>query len=244
MKIFTAAKQIKRLLRKTMLRGSRYYCPICRASYARFLDAGNPLRKSVRCPGCDSLERHRLLSICLEYLEGKQILRQSGRMLHVAPEACLTMSWKRKYRDYVTVDLFARNVKVRADITALCFPDACFDAIVCNHVLEHVPNDTKALAELYRSLKPGGWASIQVPILGEITQEDESITDPAERLRKFGQSDHVRQYGADFKQRLENAGFIVLEILKPEFLDSESSQRISAECEDGMTLVIKPAIES
>ncbi|WP_206732452.1 class I SAM-dependent methyltransferase [Janthinobacterium sp. 17J80-10] len=165
-------------------------------------------------------------------------------MLHVAPEACLTKNWKILYKDYVTVDLFAQNVKVRADVTELCFPNACFDAIVCNHVLEHVPDDAKALAELYRSLKPGGWGSIQVPVLGEITQEDASVTDPAERLLKFGQSDHVRQYGADFKQRLEQAGFIVLEISKTEFLDSEAGQRISAECENGVTLVIKPVIEN
>jgi ubiquinone/menaquinone biosynthesis C-methylase UbiE len=126
------------------------------------------------------------------------------------------------------------------DITALCFPSECFDVIVCNHVLEHVPEDRKALSELHRVLKKGGWGSIQVPIKGKETQEDLSVIDPAERERRYGQFDHVRQYGEDFRDRLQEAGFDVLELRKGELLDSAALERLSVDCEQSVMLVRKP----
>jgi ubiquinone/menaquinone biosynthesis C-methylase UbiE len=123
---------------------------------------------------------------------------------------------------------------IQMDVTRLDFPDESFDAIVCNHVLEHVPDDRKALAEFYRVLKKGGWASIQVPIEGEDTQENLSVSDPLERARLFGQSDHVRKYGRDFLFKLEDAGFSVEVVPKQRLLDSHTLNRISVACEDSV----------
>jgi SAM-dependent methyltransferase len=98
---------------------------------------------------------------------------------------------------------------VRLDITEIDFPDESFDVVYCSHVLEHVPDDRKALAEIRRVLKPDGWAILLVPIDAAETIEDPSITDPGERLRLFGQGDHVRRYGPDYVERLHQAGFDV-----------------------------------
>lgn len=200
---------------------------------------GSPPRSNAKCPGCNSLERHRLLKVGLDYLHAKGILNTGGRLLHIAPEKFLARELSNKY-EYVSADLFASGVQVKVDVTALCFSDASFDAIVCNHVLEHVPDDRKAISELCRVLKPGGWGSIQVPMKGDATHEDPSIVDPIERTRLYGQHDHVRQYGNDYKSRLESAGFSLLELTKHELLDQSGLDRLSVECEESILLVIKP----
>ena len=114
-----------------------------------------------------------------------------------------------RFLRYVTADMASPLAMVHLDVTALPFTDQYFDAILCSHVLEHVPNDHTAMREFYRVLKPGGWFLPDVPIVGDRTFEDPSITDSEERARLFGQSDHVRSYGRDFKGRLETAGFQV-----------------------------------
>lgn len=111
--------------------------------------------------------------------------------------------------DYLSGDLSNPLAMVNMDITDIHYPDNSFDVILCSHVLEHVPEDRKAMAELFRVLTPGGWAILQVPITAEQTFEDASVIDPLERDRLFGQFDHVRRYGRDFRDRLESAGFIV-----------------------------------
>jgi len=113
--------------------------------------------------------------------------------------------------DYLTADLNPEQVMVKMDITAIQYPDKTFDAILCNHVLEHIPDDRKAMSELHRVLKPGGWAILQVPVskVLEQTYEDSTITSPQEREKHFGQKDHVRIYGKDYSQRLKEAGFEV-----------------------------------
>ncbi len=110
---------------------------------------------------------------------------------------------------YITGDLEDPRADVRLDITDIKYPDATFDVIYCSHVLEHVPEDRVAMRELRRVLKPNGWAILLVPVSGDHTYEDPSITDPAERLKAFGLEDHVRQYGRDFVDRLREAGFAV-----------------------------------
>ena len=147
----------------------------------------------------------------------KNLIQREGRLLHVAPESCLADKFKKEY-DYFSIDLDGKKAMMAMDLTAMTFDDNSFDAIVCNHVLEHIPDDKKAMKELYRVLKPGGWASLQVPIKGNVTQEDLSITDPKERLRLYGQEDHVRYYGHDFTDRLKNAGFKVSIIPKTTYL--------------------------
>lgn len=134
------------------------------------------------------------------------------RVLHVAPEKNLGSWLSRQHGiEYVSADLTAPNVMVKMDLTDICCPGDFFDAIICNHVLEHISDDAKAMTELYRVLKPSGWAILQVPISRNLsaTYEDASIIDPEDRAQAFGQSDHVRIYGVDYVDRLKRAGFDV-----------------------------------
>lgn len=137
--------------------------------------------------------------------------RNQKKMLHVAPEPQLSqLIQKANYIDYLSADLSASNAMVKMDITDIQYPDNTFDVIYCNHVLEHVPDDRKAMSEFYRVLKPGGWAILQVPVTTATTFEDPTVVSPEERQRLFGQFDHVRRYGLDYKDRLVRAGFSVM----------------------------------
>lgn len=128
----------------------------------------------------------------------------------MAPEPCLERHLRRSLGSgYLTADLLDARVDVRMDLTDIQYPDGTFDVIYCSHVLEHIPDDRKAMRELYRVMAPGGWGMINVPITAPVTDEDPSVTDPAERLRRFGQEDHVRSYGPDYYDRQREAGFQV-----------------------------------
>ena len=132
-------------------------------------------------------------------------------MLHVAPEQCFMDRFEEIHgENYITADIESPLAKVKMDIHDIPFPENTFDVTFCNHVMEHVDDDLKAMGELHRVLKPGGWGIIQVPFFPPIpdeTFEDASITDPKERERIFGQDDHVRLYGKDYPNRLRKAGF-------------------------------------
>ncbi len=231
---------IGRRLRAFLLRGSRFHCPLCAGNYRRFLPAGDPPRENAVCPGCTSFERHRLLWIAFVMQWQKGAFRAKGRMLHVAPEPVLAKKFDQRFDEYVSIDLDGKRAMEAMDVTALTFADQYFDAVVCNHVLEHVPDDRTAIAELYRVLKPGGWGSIQVPMKGDITHEDPGVTDPQERHRLYGQDDHVRRYGNDFMDRLRDAGFEVLILPKQELAGPEMLDRLSVACEDEVVLVTSP----
>ena len=161
-------------------------------------------------PSTLSLERHRLLWLYLKH--ETNFFTAPLKVLHFAPEQAFYKKFKKlKNLEYTTTDLNSPLADVKADICALPFKDHSFDVILCNHVLEHIPDDRKALNELYRILKPSGWGIFQIPqdLKREVTYEDNSITDKKERARIFGQYDHVRIYGGDYLDRLEEAGFIV-----------------------------------
>lgn len=191
-------------------------CPICGLHQERFLPTGVIPRPNAMCGQCWALERHRLLWL---YLIMKKIIASDMiRMLHFAPECQLHMIFSTSpLVDYWPVDYSPENYKyetgvpvIKADIVDIPFNDNWFDGILCNHVLEHIPDDQKAMKELLRVLKPGGWAILQVPLSGKYeTYEDFTITSPQERFKHFGQEDHVRCYGLDYKDRLELAGFEV-----------------------------------
>ena len=133
------------------------------------------------------------------------------RMLHVAPEAELSRLFQDdRAIDYLSADLSSPTAMVKMDIMDIYYPDNFFDVIYCSHVLEHVSDDIAAMRELYRVLKPGGWAVLQVPIYGDTTFEDHTVTSPEAREKLFGQRDHVRRYGRDYAERLALAGFCVL----------------------------------
>jgi SAM-dependent methyltransferase len=203
--------------------GFRHTCPFCRSHLRTFLPfglkapvlgarqvVGAGYRLNARCPFCGSIDRERLLYLFL--LRKTDIFERRLRVLHVAPEAGVSAILScTQTVDYVTADLQSEQVMVRMDITDIQFPDDHFDAIICNHVLEHVVDDRRAMSELFRTLRPGGWAILQVPIsmASDRTYEDPLITTPDQREMHFGQGDHVRIYGADYKDRLEQAGFEV-----------------------------------
>lgn len=225
-------------VRAALHRGGNFYCPLCRRGFRKFLPAGADRRPDAMCPGCGSLERHRLMWVALEGLWRAGELRRGGRMLHVAPEPVLTQLFRKDF-DYLSADLDGTRAMVAMDITRIGYQDGYFDAIMCNHVLEHVPDDRQALAELCRVMAVGGWGCIQVPMKGEQTQEDLSIVSPADRARLYGQEDHVRQYGTDFRDRLQAAGFFVRVVEKSTLLSPEELERFSVACEQEVVLVRK-----
>jgi SAM-dependent methyltransferase len=153
-------------------------------------------------------------------------------MLHFAPETEL----QRKFRSipgvrYLSADLASPHAMQRIDITAIDWPDASFDIIYCSHVLEHVPDDRRAMSEMFRVLRPGGLVLIQVPFSVARAVEDLSVTDPAERERLFWQSDHVRLYGPDITDRLVAAGFDVNVVFPHEYVQPEDRERMSISAE-------------
>ena len=193
------------------LRGSTYTDPIDGKSYRRFLPYGYAkVRENVLAPGTLSLERHRLFWL---YLKNETTFFSAPlRVLHFAPEQAFVQKFKKqKNLTYTTTDLNSPIADVKADICDLPFKDNSFDFIICNHVLEHIPDDTKAMQELYRVLAPAGTAVVQVPYDAkrEITFEDNTITDQSERTRIFGQYDHLRVYGMDYFKKLSSIGFNV-----------------------------------
>ncbi|MEM6301880.1 MAG: methyltransferase domain-containing protein [Pseudomonadota bacterium] len=173
-----------------------------------FRSAGTPPRVEAQCWSCGGLERHRFFA-----LEAERFLATSAegpsRVLHVAPEECLENIVLGAANHCVQIDLLRDDVDLNADLTRLPFPNETFDAIICNHVLEHVANDKAALKECKRVLKSTGTAILSVPVKGELTFEDASITSEEDRIHYFGQKDHVRQYGEDFGARLESLDFEV-----------------------------------
>lgn len=196
------------------LKGNKFTDPIDGKSFRKFLPYGyGKQRSNVLSPSTLSLERHRLLWL---YLKNEtDFFSENKKVLHIAPEQCFLKRFKKlKKLDYITADLYSPIADVKADICNLPFKDNSFDVIFCNHVLEHIEDDAKAMRELYRVLKPNGLGIFQIPqeLNREVTYEDFSITSPEERSKHFGQYDHVRVYGRDYFNRLRSAGFKVQEI--------------------------------
>jgi len=196
------------------LRGSKFTDPIDGKSFRKFLPYGyGNQRTNVLSPSTLSLERHRLLWL---YLKNEtDFFTSPKKVLHIAPEQCfLKLFKKQKNLTYTTADLYSPIADVKADICNLPFEENSFDIVFCNHVLEHIEDDHKAMSELFRVLKPGGMGIFQIPqdLNRETTYEDFSITKPEERTKHFGQYDHVRIYGRDYFKRLKAVGFTVNEI--------------------------------
>jgi SAM-dependent methyltransferase len=231
---FWLARKLRGAYQKTsafFLSGNDYYCPYCGYSFRKFRPGGIELpvirekqiigagyRLNNVCPRCYSLDRDRLIFLFLS--QKTNIFSAPLKIFHVAPEGCIRALLSRlpnidyevgmKYHEGYYYD---RNTNI-LDITNLKFDDKTFDVIICNHVLEHIQEDSKAIGELYRVLKPGGWAVLQVPVskILEKTFEDSSVTTLDEREKIFGQFDHIRIYGQDYTSRLSNQGFIVKKI--------------------------------
>ena len=223
-------------------------CPVCGCQRRKFLPYGYvEQRENALCPNCLALERHRLLWLWL--------LRESDlgrgamalpKMLHIAPEVALMRRFRKMYareaERYVTADLESPLADIHFDVQQIPLEDESFDVVICNHILEHVEDDGKALSEIFRVMKREGWGVILSPIdpSREFTFEDDSITDPDERTRIFGQYDHRRIYGRDYAQRLERVGFEAYEIDYRQTL-SRAEQERYALTDEKLYIVRKPS---
>lgn len=211
------------------LKGNTYTDPIDGKSFKSFLPYGyGKQRENALSPSTLSLERHRLLWL---YLKNEtDFFSAEKKVLHFAPEQAFYKRFRNmKNLDYTTTDLYSPLADVKADICNLPFADNEFDVILCNHVLEHIPDDTKAMQELYRVLKPKGMAILQIPqdLSRAETFEDDSITDKKERAKIFGQYDHVRVYGLDYFDKLRSIGFTVDEM---DYTSTLSEEDITKYC--------------
>lgn len=226
-----------------LYRGDRVECPLCERRFDRFraYTAGVSSNNYLMCPSCGSLGRHRLDWLFLR--ERTNLLREPIRLLHVAPELSLGARFDALENvEYVSADYDSALADEQMDIRDIKYPDAAFDAIVCNHVLEHVDDDRRALSELFRVLKPGGWALLQVPIgrAGQATYDDPSVMTDRDRQRLFGQYDHVRIYGSDYPERLAEAGFDVEVIAYAEAFDAHEVRRMGLDRGELIHLARKP----
>jgi len=213
------------MIRSLGHRGSAVHCPCCGHDFSRFIPhRGRPYAK---CPRCGALERHRLLVLFLR--ERTDLFSGDLAMLHVAPEHALQQTLRRQANlRYLSVDLDSPLAMEHADLLELPYPDARFDIVMCNHVLEHVDDDRRALREIRRVLRDGGRAIIMSPIdeKRSDTLEDPRVTSPAERYRVFGQSDHLRRYGRDFGDRVAAVGFGVTVVRYLEEIEPEQVTRL------------------
>lgn len=177
-------------------------CPLCgyRGFFQHF---GRPPRLDALCPSCGSVERHRQFWLWHERDENKL----TEPILHFAPEPILEQKLRHLYPSYSTADLFAK-ADMKLDMENIALESGSYNTVIGNHVLEHV-SDRIALTEIFRILSPAGRLIVSVPIIEGWAQtyENESVQDPLSRELHFGQSDHVRYYGRDFRERLRDAGF-------------------------------------
>ena len=226
--------------------GKGKQCPLCGCQRRKFLPYGYVTsRENALCPNCLSLERHRLLWLWLvresDIGRGAMAL---PKMLHIAPEVALMRKFRKMYAStpdrYVTADLESPLADMHFDVQQIPLEAESFDAIICNHIMEHVEDDHKALSELYRIMRRGGWGVILSPVEleREKTFEDDTITDRAERTRIFGQYDHRRIYGRDYAERLREAGFEVYDIDYKNEL-SKAEQELYALPADHLYIVCK-----
>lgn len=205
-------KIVKYLYLKFMYGGNRHKCPICENKNNKFLAAGlYQKRPNEKCPFCGSLTRHRHMWTFLQTIlkEGKTL-----KIIHFAPEKSL----ERRLKKFDELEYYTSEYEINQksdyhfNIEAIDLPNDFCDLIICSHVLEHITDDKKAIKELFRILKPGGSALIQVPIWPSEqhpTYENPLVTDPRDRIIHFGQYDHLRIYGLDIISRLSEAGFSV-----------------------------------
>ena len=192
-------------------------CPVCGSRYRRFMPYGYVTsREDALCPHCLALERHRMIWLWLS--ECSDLFERRPRLLHIAPEVSLMRHFKRHYKGlrerYVTADLESPLADMHFDVQHIPMEERSIDVVICNHLLEHVEDDALALRELYRIMRAGGWGIMLVPEdrSRSTTFEDDTITDPTERTRLFGQYDHRRIYGRDYAERVRECGFEVEEI--------------------------------
>lgn len=229
-----------RLPRRIRWFGLALRCPVCGARARRFLPHGPKAAPDIECPVCGTHPRHRF---SWPYLVASTNLADGRpkRVLHFAPERELSERMRViPGVDYVSTDLRPGRAMVQADICNLHFADASFDVVLCSHVLEHIPDDRKAMRELCRVTRPGGWALVQVPLSPRPTDEDPAVTDPKERERRFLQDDHVRWYGPDIEGRLREAGFDVTRVRAADRISPDELRRSAIGGNETLFICSKP----
>ncbi len=191
--------------------GRRVCCPVCGRRYRKMLPYGYVVsRPNALCPGCLSLERHRLMWLWLR--DRTDLFSSHPRVLHIAPERCFISRFEKMFGDdYITADLESPLAKLKMDVRQIPFSDNSFDVVICNHLLEHIDDDRLAMREILRVMRHGGWGVMMCPVNPdrENTYEDPAITTPEGRLGAYGQADHMREYGRDYPERLRGEGFDV-----------------------------------
>ena len=208
--------------------GNTYYCNCCNWSFRKFKPKGNTLiqRENAECPYCGSLERVRNL---LFYIENEtDLLTGKYRILHFAPEWPLLPFFKKnKNLDYITADINPNVADYQVDIMNIPFPGNSFDYIICSHVLGHVPDEKKAIEELFRVLKTGGTALVAtlIDLENPHTFETDEADTPQMRLYLYSEPDLLRLHGTDFGERLAQGGFIVETINYPLVLGKEMQEK-------------------
>jgi SAM-dependent methyltransferase len=206
-------------------------CPICKWKGKKFLDLIGKygrINSNAQCPICRSYQRHRLLYFYLKKILDKNINKDKIKLLHFAPEECISKFIKsNKNINYISADLNQNSAMRKEDITSLSFNDNFFDIIICSHVLEHIEDDRQAVREIYRVLKPGGIAIIIVPqdLKRESTYENDKVNSEEEREKEFWYFEHLRLYGRDFKKRIEKSGLKLKEEFSSSNLTPEDSRK-------------------
>ncbi len=224
--------------------GRAIECPICKGKFRNILPYGYVSeRQNALCPRCLGLERHRMMWYYLTHYT--DFFEKPLKVLHVAPEHPFIKRFQKtlssNFGEYITADLESPWATVKMDVQDIPFPDESFDVVFCNHVLEHVESDLKALSELFRVSKQGAWGILLSPIDydREFTYEDSSIVLPEERLKHFGQKDHLRVFGRDYSERLSSVGFEVQEIKLRDILSKSECDKMAFSSET-LYIVNKP----
>ena len=232
-----------KLVAPLLYKGNNVTCPVCEKSFSKFLSYGSEVahRENVLCPYDLTLERHRLMWLYLRD-HSNFLTAPHLKVLHIAPEQCFHSRFKKqKNIDYLTADIESPIADMHFDLHEIPLEDNQFDVVFCNHVMEHVQDAKRCMSELYRVMKPGGWAIMQVPqdFSRETTYEDWSITSPEDREKHFWQKDHVRLFGKDYPQWLESVGFRVVPFDKEKVLGADQVERYRLQKEEVLYIIHK-----
>jgi SAM-dependent methyltransferase len=253
-------KKTKCILEAYFYKGHNFECPLCKKKFRKLKDGGEALpffknhkvigggrRKNMLCPYCLSTDRDRLVYFYL--ISKKELLQNDLILLHVAPEPSLKKYIKQHSNiTYYSGDKFEERYQgfyydkgtLNLDLTDLQYPDELFDIIICNHVLEHIKDDTKAIQEIKRVLKPNGWAILQVPISKDSQDTIEyQLLPPEKRKSIYGQEDHVRLYGLDYPERLKSQGLKVAYWKASDFLNASEISKFAINNEEKVYIVRK-----
>ena len=215
-----------RFLRLFFFKGNNFFCPICKFKASKFLPYGKDyeaikkfeiigmgFRKNAICPNCFSKDRERLFFLFLQKLINEKSINYSSKIIHFSPEPSLERNFFRKnFSNYFTADIIKNKSDFIIDLQNFNFEEKNFDLVICNHVLEHIEDDNIALENIYSILKPGGLAILQVPLstIIDIDFKKEGVASDIERLKFYGQSDHVRIYSEkNFLQKIKKIGFSI-----------------------------------